>query len=410
MTATSGTLKTRIPEAWYGRAFAAALCIMPLLAMYAPRSTALGPPLIAFAGFILFCLAFREWPRLSRKAIIWALIFPALMAASAFWGIAPDHAFSRALKALPLLLGGAVLWDMGRGLRPEFAAQFRRYFPCAVIVMGVLCAVELYFDAPVFRIIHAISDSEKKFHAAQVNRSVVVFVLLALTAFFCSMADGNSDRRKNILAGTLGALAALVLYKTDSQSAQLAFLLGGFFYFAFPYTQKWAWEILCGVIALCVFAAPWIAEYLFDYIAQHADAMPWLQRGYAGQRFEIWDFIARAALERPWLGHGVEATREMTFNTQQLYYPGNTILHPHNFALQAWIEFGVLGAFTLAVFLCTLIRGMRSLPPEQARMVLPLLVASLSVASTGYGLWQGWWLGMFCLLFGYAALLLERRS
>ncbi len=413
MMATSGTLKTPpiniFKPDFYSRVFIAAMCVMPLLAIYAPRSTSLGPPVIAVVAMALYYFCYGERPRLSRKAVLWALIIPALMAASWFWSIAPDLAITRSIKALPLLLGGAALWSLGMRLDPLFAAKFRRFFPYPVIAMGLLCLVELYFNAPVFRQIHELSGSDKNFNAAHVNRSIVVFVLMSLIAFFCVMEEGG-ERRKNVLSGILGLIAALVLYRTGSQSAQLAFLLGGLFYFAFPYAQKNAWSVLTALIALCLFLAPWIAEMLFRHVALHADRFAFLQNGYAGQRFEIWDFIARRALEKPWLGFGVEATREMTFDTRQLYYPGNTILHPHNFALQLWIEFGLLGAFIGAVLLGDLLRFMRKLEPHKARMVLPLLIASLSVATTGYGLWQGWWLGMFCLLFAYAALLLNQKN
>ncbi len=412
MMVTSGTLKT--PKInLYNRFFVAAMCAMPLLAMYAPRSTSLGPPVIALVAGALYYFCYGERPRISRKAVLWALIIPGLMAASWFWSIAPDYAMSRSMKALPLLLGGAALWSFGNNLDPAFALKFRRFFPYPVIVMGLFCIAELYFDAPVFRQIHGLSGSEKIFHAAQVNRSIVVFVLMSLIAFFCVMEEGG-ERRKNVLSGILGLIAALVFYRTSSQSAQLAFLLGGLFYFAFPYAhknaRKTAWRILTSLIMACIFLAPWIAEILFRYVAFHADQWAFLKSGYAGQRFEIWDFIARRALEKPWLGFGVEATREMTFDTRQIYYPGATILHPHNFALQIWIEFGLLGAFIAAAFFGDLLHFMRRLDPNKARMTLPLLIASLSVATTGYGLWQGWWLGVFCLLFGYAALLLNQKE
>lgn len=115
----------------------------------------------------------------------------------------------------------------------------------------------------------------------------------------------------------------------------------------------------------------------------------------APQRLEIWNFIAGHIFEHFLYGSGVEATRAIqSFDTNQIYYPSDTVLHPHNFALQIWIEFGLVGA-TLAVMFCAhmlhLIRTKLSV--DNARVALPVFVAWLSVNTTGYGIWQSWWLG-----------------
>jgi O-antigen ligase len=122
-------------------------------------------------------------------------------------------------------------------------------------------------------------------------------------------------------------------------------------------------------------------------------------------RLEIWDFISRRALQSPFIGHGTEATKSITFDTAQLYQPGKTILHPHNFALQLWIEFGAFGAALGAAFLGDILSRIYKFDLPLRRFSLALLMASLSVASTGYGLWQGWWLGVFCLLIAFIPLL-----
>lgn len=56
------------------------------------------------------------------------------------------------------------------------------------------------------------------------------------------------------------------------------------------------------------------------------------------------------------------------------------------------------------IFLSNLVRTLQKLDIRYSRYLLPLFIAIMLIASTAYGLWQGWWIGMFCLLFGYAAL------
>jgi fatty acid desaturase len=39
--------------------------------------------------------------------------------------------------------------------------------------------------------------------------------------------------------------------------------------------------------------------------------------------------------------------------------------------------------------------------PEAQRPMIATLFATIAAAAASYGLWQGWWIGAFCLLFTY---------
>jgi O-antigen ligase len=395
-----------------GRLYVAMLCLMPVIAMLVPRFTGPGTPLIAVFGLGAFYYAHRRLPEFSRYTFLWALAFPALMALSALWGVAPETSFMRAVKTLPIVLSAPILWEMARTLDEKTMSYFYRLFPRTVIVAGCICALELYNAGPLYHFVHAIQQStEKDFNLSPINRSVVVFTLSTFIALFCLRHSDYPSRKKNILLAALAIVTGLVLYATTSQSAQLAFILGAIFYVAFPYAQKGAWLALAGILAVLLVATPWLAQFMFHHIAAHAGDYSWLGKSYANQRLEIWDFVSRRALERPLLGHGAEAARTIKdFDSAKLYWPTTKVLHPHNFSVQLWIEFGILGALVGAAFFADLLRHIQKLSIHHARTLLPLFVASLSVATTGYGIWQSWWLGMFCLLFGYAALVIRKPA
>ncbi|MEZ5918889.1 MAG: O-antigen ligase family protein [Alphaproteobacteria bacterium] len=114
--------------------------------------------------------------------------------------------------------------------------------------------------------------------------------------------------------------------------------------------------------------------------------------------------VARA-LEQPLHGFGIEATRALTdFDTRQLYSPTKGVLHPHNFTLQLWIEFGLPGVLLAGAFIGFILRKIGTLPGHAARVALATFIATLCVASTGYGLWQGWWLGSFAALAAFTVI------
>ncbi len=126
---------------------------------------------------------------------------------------------------------------------------------------------------------------------------------------------------------------------------------------------------------------------------------------------EIWDFVARRALENPLYGFGVEATKAMKdFDTARIYHPTTQILHPHNFALQIWIEFGVIGALLASGFFTWLCVSISKLNIAEARQCLPALMACITLAAVTYGLWQGWWLGSFILLAVFCVLSLDKKQ
>ena len=84
-------------------------------------------------------------------------------------------------------------------------------------------------------------------------------------------------------------------------------------------------------------------------------------------------------------------------------------MHPHNFALQLWIEFGLLGASISAAWISALVYLISKQPNILARRIsLATLIATLSIASMGYGIWQGWWIGL--LFYACATVIITLKT
>jgi O-antigen ligase len=116
----------------------------------------------------------------------------------------------------------------------------------------------------------------------------------------------------------------------------------------------------------------------------------------AGHRLLIWCFAGDRIAERPVTGWGLDASRAIPggddpIRPRETWMP----LHPHNAALQVWLELGAPGTALFAL-LAALVWG------ALARVEWPPLFAaaagaSLTMAFVGgfatYGIWQEWWLG-----------------
>jgi O-antigen ligase len=372
-----------------------------------PRALSFLPGVLAIISLGVSLVLYRAKPRFPLAAFAAVFIISGLSLVSVLWSINPEISLERALNLIPLLvLGGALIaWSV----YPKFFPAPNYFLTLAFIIIfgSLLAAIELNFGQTLYKVVRGMpSDGHVPY--AVYNRGTVILILTSLIVlpYFLYI-------QKNIKfsVGMMVPVFAL-MWCTDSQSAQLALGLGLLTLFAFPYASKAAWVSFGVIVASLILMAPFISPWLYNY-ADVINALPFLGSGmgYAGPRLEIWDYVGRYALDSPLFGYGIEATRTITdFDSKQIYIEGNTILHPHNFALQLWIEFGVIGALCGAAFTSTLFWFIAKTPNLVAqRASLSCFIAALSISATGYGIWQSWWLG--ALFFAAAnALCLTRET
>jgi len=119
-------------------------------------------------------------------------------------------------------------------------------------------------------------------------------------------------------------------------------------------------------------------------------------------RLDIWTFVASQAAEHPLRGWGADASR--TF--------GDAIpLHPHNAALQIWLELGAPGAAlagALIGWITACLAVMARTHPAHAAAGAAALTAYLVIGAVSFGVWQEWWVGLGLLT--VAALAVVRRA
>jgi len=148
-------------------------------------------------------------------------------------------------------------------------------------------------------------------------------------------------------------------------------------------------------------------------------------------RIDIWTFAVSRALEKPVWGWGYESSRQF-----DPMIPN----HPHDMALQAWLELGVPGLLLLAVFWFWLFWNMgvrgevieekglegelraldhKSHAPAEGNLAVrfrPYLMAQatcfLVIGTISYGLWRAWFycLGAFAVMAAILAVKAARES
>ncbi|MCA3344403.1 MAG: O-antigen ligase family protein [Roseomonas sp.] len=222
-----------------------------------------------------------------------------------------------------------------------------------------------------------------------------------------------------VARGALLVLGAGVLIALPGETARLATIAGlgaAAFSLAAPRLGP---RLVGAVVALAILAMP-LLVVLVPQIPS-ASLPP-----SAVHRLVIWDFAAQRIAEKPITGWGLEASRAMPGGRAQpdaatldrlnirapalrdfVTQPHAELmpLHPHNGALQLWLELGVIGALIGAALMLALgVAASRSAAPAAGAGMLA------SAAVTGmlsFGLWQAWWVAS--LLLAMVALALVPR-
>jgi len=104
------------------------------------------------------------------------------------------------------------------------------------------------------------------------------------------------------------------------------------------------------------------------------------------QRMGYWSHAVRWIRDHPLRGWGLDASRS--------FAPGIK-LHPHDAALQIWLELGVVGAVCAAAFWAAVFLRMSRKTPNAAMAAgAAAAVSYLVFGAVSFGVWQEWWLAV----------------
>ena len=386
--------------------------LVPLTGVLFPRALAFLPAVAGLVGCLVISSREKTWPSFDYTYLLIAVVSLALASLSAFWSINAETSLDRVQKMAIVLLPGILWVSFLQKQGKEWGVSLvgfdgaRLILPGVLLAAALICTVDMMSGGMVYHLSHD-PDPTNEFNLSHLNRAVVIIILASFVGFAFlreSVARLNAGVRV-VLYVCVAMVFAALLFVTHSQSAHLALGVGIGFYLFFPVRMKAAWVALGGGLSLLLIVTPWMTQALFDFIPAMVEDMGWFTSSYAPQRLEIWDYVSRHALERPWIGHGIEATKAVEhFDTAQIYQDGDTILHPHNFAVQIWMEFGALGVAACIAFFACMLKMISQMSLQGSKIALASFMAFLSVASTGYGLWQSWWLGLMIMVAGFVVL------
>ena len=353
--------------------------IAPLMAWLAPLGFA---ALVALMGLLsLPALRIGKGDRLAL-GLLGALV--AWAAVSTLWSpIRPTEADDNTVLKLALQL--PLYWAAVCGARradPKLRSLALRILAWGLAAHGAVLLVEAFTGAALYSAVRAVIGDPVAFPYARKNLAQGIF---ALALLWPVVAVAGARAGAPIWLGlpmALGAAVSAHVFLADAPvlAVGLAIAVAA----AVGVWPSAAPKTLGLVAAIAVVAMPLVA-----LILQKLGVGPGLPLSWA-QRTGYWTHAAVQIGEHPWRGWGLDASRAFTPYIQ---------LHPHNGALQVWLELGVAGAILAALFWAGVFRGQAS---RSRNLLTAACVASGAVyllfGLISFGAWQEWWLALGALV------------
>jgi exopolysaccharide production protein ExoQ len=352
---------------------------------------ALGVLLIVggIGGLIAWRLPARGWLLGFGAFLAYALI-------SLLWTIDAAEGFDGWVRISFGALFGLAMVGNAASLDEADRARVGRW-----LVVGTAAAIALLLAQLASQHIFGFNDSfASRWHGPETNLWALFNRPIGILAIVLPVATLAAYRIYGAIAGiVLLAAGVFCVFNFNSMGAELAIAAGaGAAIFTGAFVKRGA-AILTVALAAGILAAPFIASApQLETLSQRRDISVSIYH-----RAAIWHFTAGKILEQPAFGWGMHASRTMPESKRQIA-PGAELipLHPHNAALQIWLELGLVGAVAAAAAMLALGRRIRGDRATRAALAGALL-AAVAVGSVGYGIWQGWWMGALWILVALGA-------
>lgn len=374
-----------------------AVCALPVISLFAPKIYGTGFVALALISYMLWAHINKAFPKPDITLTSFLVSIIALAEISYFWATEPEGIAERSSKIALIFIAGALFITLMQNLTFTFRKRLHRPL-VDFYILG--CAVLLFEGLTQNTLMHTFNNTGYDIVIdSQTNAGAVILSLCLWPVLHILLSE-----HKKLFAWLLYLIVfTAIIIASESQTALLALVIGSGCWVTCRLSRKAAqWICYIGVPA-ALLSMPVIAKTLFQNFAD--DLHRW-EGANAARRLEIWDSLVNMIYAAPYTGYGLQAARHIEhLDMQNLYYQRESVLHPHNGAIQIWLEFGLLGAILASIFsLYILYRISKITSTTNYRMAMATFTAAFSALLVGYGLWQSWWLGALFAMAGTVAL------
>ena len=322
------------------------------------------------------------------------LLLLAWMATTIMWTFEPGDALSRLARTAFLICGGTALAIMLTSRDQDDRERLARAVIAGFALLVFFLAFELLTEGSIVRMAQPAKFTEQPWIYVVVSRGSVFMALmlwptlLAFYAFRCRMGVAAA------IAGALG-----IAFLTDHGATKLGIATGLATLAFVSYFGRRAVVFIGSLCIALVLSMPVLA--LGSFLLQTWQPLAERLKLSAVHRLYIWQFVAERIWERPFFGWGLDASGKI---------PGGNVLtpigepvislHPHNAALQIWLELGAVGAALSTLLIAAIVLKLTRCHADRFTQATATaaFATSFAMASLSYGIWQSWWLGSLVLM------------
>lgn len=348
---------------------------------------------IALAALVILAAGARAPRTLPPNKAITAIfvLLAVYVAASHLFIIDCDACATKAGGKLAML--ALVLWVASSKVG-VVTSESRRAVGLALtaglFVAGALLVFELSTDSSFLRLITGRQD-DPDVPLFRLNRGTTALALLAWPAAAWLWSTGRRSRAIGLVTLAIGAAAY-----GDSTSALVAGLLAATAAAAAALAPMATMTTGLLIVGAFTALAPWLLLNLLGWVKPFIDSIP----PSILDRIEIWNHGAKAVFDAPVLGHGIGAMRHLTVPDPSLSGYRHLVkppTHPHDAALQIWLELGGVGVILFAALIWLVARSVAALETPWRSAAVAASAGVLFTAMVSYGLWQETWLGIIAM-------------
>ena len=376
--------------------------------LFAIASGLLIAPMVALCAMIAMPIKREAWLFGEPPwALIPAGVFLVWLGLSFLWSPYDDpQQLPKTLLGIPLYV--VFVYRMGN-LGPVWRRRLESALLFSVVGIGLFLFSETMTDGAVTRSYKTTAEDigvvDLRSISILVNKSLghgtVPFLLLAGPAALIAWREGGP-----VIGGVIMVTAAIAAFSFDTEVNAVGVVLGTIAAMVTYFWPRMTLAVLFGAVAGAFIVMPLILPGIIAALPEGFIAS--LPSSWA-MRLEIWTFTGERIKEAIWFGHGIDAARVISGESQIMVMVDGEFVehsfellpqHPHNAALQVWLETGIVGSVLLACSLVTI--GARvAMAPRltkiQAIGVAWVFTVYVCLIFFSYGVWQEWHQGAVAL-------------
>ena len=351
------------------------------------------------AAIIFFRYGFSGLFAFEKSIFVPLFLLFAWGLASAIWSEFPHIEKAPALALTAFV--GAIVVLAPKKMSADDIKQYSRAICYLGIASAVLFSVQFIFDFPIMRFFR----EDFRFGSADGNITPI-----ALLVYPIGIALFLEYRSK--AAGFLGVGVLLIVIAMGPMfAATVAVCMASIMFIAAYFFPRQSIIVFFSILILYVVTSP-VLHKEFVTVERSSQLPVSLNQTWV-HRLGIWTFTSVNIAESPILGIGLRGSRYM--GKGQILAGTNLPAmswHPHNAALQVWLELGIFGVL-LVVAICL---GMARLlwRMRHERLFIAMSIASITtftvISLLSFGLWQNWWHGTIWVTAFIVSLMRQRLN